>query len=76
MLEIPTSFSSLLGGFDVSPINDALIVVCAWCEQEGKTTILHALSSVDHSARAWDVQSHGICEAHHDQVLAEFLPNS
>jgi len=83
MLENPTvgdlalPISPVLGSVDSSPINEiTLIVVCAWCEQEGKRSILHPPSSPDHPSPAWEVQSHGICQPHRDQILARFIVES
>jgi hypothetical protein len=83
MLEITTlgnlasPVPSVLDGLDASPINEVtLIVVCAWCEREGRRSILRQPSSLDHPSPAWEVQSHGICIAHRDQVLAKFIAES
>jgi len=70
------SFSTVRG-IDSSPIAEfTLIVVCAWCEQEGRRSILRPQNSLDHPSPAWEVQSHGICQAHRDQVLARFIAES
>jgi hypothetical protein len=74
---LASSFSLVLGGLDSSPITEiTLIVLCAWCEQEGKRSILRKPSSPDHPSPAREVQSHGICQAHRDQVLAKFIAES
>ena len=52
-----------------------MIVLCAWCEQEGKPSIIRKSSALEHPALDWEVQSHGICEAHRDQVLAKLRLN-
>jgi len=71
---LASPFSPVQGSADSLPINEiTLIVVCAWCEQEGKRSILHPSSSLDYPSPAWEVQSHGICQAHRDQVLARFI---
>jgi len=73
---LASSFS-VLDGLDSSPISEVtLIVLCAWCEQEGRRSIIRKSSSLDHSSLAWEVQSHGICQAHRDQVLAKFIAES
>jgi hypothetical protein len=75
--DLASSFSPVLGGLDSSPINEVtLIVLCAWCEQEGKRSILRKPNSLDHPSPAWEVQSHGICQAHRDQVLEKFIAES
>jgi hypothetical protein len=74
---LASSFASVLGGLDSPPVNEVtLIVLCAWCEQEGKRSILRKPSSLDHPSPAWKVQSHGICQTHRDQVLAKFIAES
>jgi len=76
MIETTTlsSFSSLPVGVELSPINEVtLIILCAWCEQEGKRSILRQPSSLDHPSPGWEIQSHGICQAHREQVLAGFV---
>jgi hypothetical protein len=80
MLESPTwadlasSFSPVLGSFDSAPTTEvALIVVCAWCEQEGKKSILRQPTSLDHLSPTCAVQSHGICQPHREQIFARFI---
>jgi len=53
-----------------------MIVLCAWCEQEGRPSIIRNSSSLEHPAPAWEVQSHGICQPHRDQILARFSVES
>jgi hypothetical protein len=50
-------------------MEDTLVVLCAWCEQEGRPAILY--KKHDDSSLAWEVHSHGICKAHRDQLLIE-----
>jgi hypothetical protein len=68
------SFTTVLDSFDASPIDDIrLIVVCAWCKQEGKRTILRPLHLLPCASQDLEVESHGICQGHYDQLLAEFI---
>jgi hypothetical protein len=68
---LASSFSPAIGNVDFNEI--ILVVICAWCEQEGKQFILRPSTSLDHPSPAWQVHSHGICQAHRDQVLAKFF---
>ena len=43
-----------------------MTVVCAWCQQQGRTTVLGEKEPLD-----WAVVSHGICEEHAQAFLAE-----
>jgi len=73
---LPSS-STVLANVDSSPIVEiTLIIVCAWCQQEGKRSILHPPNSLEHPSPAWEVQSHGICQPHRDQILARFIAES
>jgi hypothetical protein len=47
-----------------------VIIVCAWCKQEGKPAVLYKTLEDDSSA-ACELYSHGICQAHRDQFLIE-----
>jgi hypothetical protein len=54
----------------------SLIIICAWCEAEGKAAFLY--QTFDDSSSALD-HSHGICKAHRDRLLLELqasLPDS
>jgi wyosine [tRNA(Phe)-imidazoG37] synthetase (radical SAM superfamily) len=44
----------------------AMTVVCAWCQRQGRTTVLREKEPLD-----WAVVSHGICEEHAKTFLAE-----
>lgn len=52
-------------------VNDGccLIIVCAWCEREGRPAVLY--KTVGDSSTPWETRSHGICTAHRDQLLLE-----
>jgi wyosine [tRNA(Phe)-imidazoG37] synthetase (radical SAM superfamily) len=43
-----------------------MTVVCAWCQRQGRTTVLREKEPLD-----WAVVSHGICEEHAKTFLAE-----
>ena len=43
-----------------------MTVVCAWCQNQGRTTVLREKEPLD-----WAVVSHGICEEHAKAFLAE-----
>jgi hypothetical protein len=43
-----------------------MTVVCAWCQHQGRTTVLHEKEPFDRP-----VVSHGICEEHARAFLAE-----
>ena len=45
----------------------SLVILCAWCEQEGRPAILY--KTLEDSSSAWELHSHGICDAHRDQLL-------
>jgi hypothetical protein len=54
----------------------AVIILCAWCEQEGKPAVLYTR---DDSASGWEIHSHGICKAHLDRMLLDMhgsFPNA
>jgi hypothetical protein len=44
-----------------------VIVLCAWCEQEGRPATLYKTRGDFSSAS--EAHSHGICKAHFDQLL-------
>ena len=46
-----------------------LIILCAWCEREGRSAVLY--TTVGDSSSPGDTHSHGICTAHRDQLLLE-----
>lgn len=46
-----------------------MIILCAWCEREGRPALLY--NKGDDSSLAWDVHSHGICKEHRDRLLSE-----
>ena len=46
---------------------DSLVILCAWCEQEGRPAILY--KTLDDSSSACELHSHGICAAHRDRLL-------
>jgi hypothetical protein len=41
-------------------------VICAWCEQEGKETLIGEVGLYD-----WPMTSHGICEDHEKVILKQ-----
>ena len=43
-----------------------MTVVCAWCQHQGRTTVLREKEPFD-----WPVVSHGICEEHTAAFLGE-----
>ena len=43
-----------------------MTVVCAWCQHQGRTTVLREKEPFD-----WPVVSHGICEEHSAVFLAQ-----
>ena len=43
-----------------------MTVVCAWCQRQGRTTVLREKEPLD-----WAVVSHGICEEHAKAFLTE-----
>ncbi len=43
-----------------------MTVVCAWCQRQGRTTVLREKEPLD-----WAVVSHGICEEHAKAFLDE-----
>jgi hypothetical protein len=43
-----------------------MTVVCAWCQHQGRTTVLREKEPFD-----WPVVSHGICEEHTAVFLGE-----
>jgi hypothetical protein len=45
-----------------------MIVLCAWCEKEGKRNVLKEEDGKDGGV------SHGICEAHQAKILSEIMP--
>ena len=47
----------------------SLIILCAWCEQEGRPAVLY--KTLDDSSASRELHSHGICKAHRDQLLIE-----
>lgn len=47
----------------------SLIILCAWCEQEGRPAVLY--KTLDDSSSSRELYSHGICKAHRDQLLIE-----
>jgi hypothetical protein len=47
----------------------SVIIVCAWCEAEGKPAVLY--QTLDDSPLSVQTQSHGICQAHCDQLLLD-----
>jgi hypothetical protein len=47
----------------------SLIILCAWCEQEGRPAVLY--KTLDDSSSSRELHSHGICKAHRDQLLIE-----
>mgnify|MGYP001575520188 CR=1 FL=1 len=40
-----------------------MLTLCAWCEKEGRRTVLHEGQD--------DQVSHGICEQHQEEMLAQ-----
>jgi hypothetical protein len=50
------------------------LIVCAWCEQEGRPAILY--ETPDDSSLAWEGHSHGICKAHRDRLLMKIQISS
>jgi hypothetical protein len=46
-----------------------MVIVCAWCEREGRPAVLYTM--LDDSSSVRETRSHGICKAHCDQLLAE-----
>lgn len=43
-----------------------MTVVCAWCQRQGRTTVLREKEPLDYPA-----VSHGICEEHSLEFMAE-----
>jgi hypothetical protein len=41
-------------------------VVCAWCENEGKETLIGEIGLYD-----WQITSHGICDDHEKVILQQ-----
>ena len=54
----------------------SLIILCAWCEQEGKPAVLYKTQDDSSSSRSRELHSHGICKAHCDQLLMELQLSS
>jgi hypothetical protein len=46
-----------------------MIILCAWCEREGRPAVLY--KTLHGSSSSWEVHSHGICKAHSDRLLSE-----
>ena len=47
-----------------------MIIVCAWCEREGRPALLYKEDDTS-LAGELELHSHGICKAHLDQMLSE-----
>lgn len=43
-----------------------MIVLCAWCEQEGRQALIHETEPRDQQS-----ESHGMCDAHEQALLAQ-----
>lgn len=48
-----------------------MIILCAWCEQEGRPALLYNSQDDSSLATKSELHSHGICKAHLDQMLSE-----
>lgn len=65
---VPVTLSGIFGiMFGINLAGDFIMkVVCAWCEREGKETLIGEIGLYD-----WEVTSHGICLDHEQVVLRQ-----
>jgi hypothetical protein len=56
-------FACRIFGINLAQHKITMKIICAWCEQEGKETLIGEVGLYD-----WQMTSHGICEDH-EQVI-------